>query len=140
MTFLWSCTSSMKYTWTKENYQGNEYNKILVVVMSSTQQGRMNSENIMVENLAKEGITATNSLTVFPPVENIDDLTEDEIGARIMAGGYDAYVQKMMKMFQDPLANEPKHPLDVLRDRLLPCRSISEVRNSMLEAEHNLSE
>lgn len=89
MTFLWSCTSSMKYTWTKENYQGNEYSKILVVVMSATQQGRMNSENTIVEDLAKEGFTATNSSTVFPPVENIDDLTEDEIGARIMAGGYD---------------------------------------------------
>lgn len=57
-----------------------------------------------------------------------------------MAGGYDAYVRKMMKMFQDPLAVEPKHPLDILRDRILPCRSISEVRNSMLEAEHNISE
>ena len=42
-----------------------------------------------------------------------------------MAGGYDAYVRNMMTMFQDPLAMEPKHPLDVLRDRLLPCRSIS---------------
>lgn len=57
-----------------------------------------------------------------------------------MAGGYDAYVRKMMKMFQDPLAVEPNHPLDILRDRLLPCRSISEVRNSMLEAERNISE
>jgi len=57
-----------------------------------------------------------------------------------MAGGYDAYVQKMMKMFQDPLAVELKHPLDILRDRILPCKSISEVRDSMLEAEHNISE
>jgi hypothetical protein len=57
-----------------------------------------------------------------------------------MAGGYDAYVQKMMKMFHDPMADEPKHPLDILRDRLLPCKSISEVQDSMFEAEHNLSE
>ena len=57
-----------------------------------------------------------------------------------MAGGYDAYVRKMMKMFQNPLEAEPKHPLDILRDRLLPCRSISEVQYSMLEAERNLSE
>jgi len=56
-----------------------------------------------------------------------------------MAGGYDAYVRNMMKMFQEPLANEPKHPLDILRDRLLPCRSISEVRDSLFEAERNLS-
>jgi len=57
-----------------------------------------------------------------------------------MAGGYEAYVRKMMQMFQDRLTPEPEHPLDVLRDRLLPCRFISEVRDSLLEAESNLSE
>jgi hypothetical protein len=57
-----------------------------------------------------------------------------------MAGGYEAYVRKMMIMFQDPLVMEPKHPLDILRDRVLPCRSISEVRDSLFEAEQNLSE
>jgi len=56
-----------------------------------------------------------------------------------MAGGYDAYVRNMMTMFQDPFANKPKHPLDILRDRLLPCSSISEVRDSLFEAERNLS-
>ena len=57
-----------------------------------------------------------------------------------MAGGYEAYVRKMMQMFQDPSALEPKHPLDILRDRLLPCRSASEVRDSLFEAERNISE
>ncbi len=58
----------------------------------------------------------------------------------MMAGGYDSYVQKMMKMFQDPLTSEPKHPLDILRDRLLSCRSIPEVRDSLFKAERSLSE
>lgn len=40
-----------------------------------------------------------------------------------------------MLMFQDPFATEPKHPLDVLRDRLLPCRSIAEARDSLLGAQ-----
>jgi hypothetical protein len=57
-----------------------------------------------------------------------------------MAGGYEAYVRKMMQMFQDPVTREPKHPLDVLRDRLLQCKSISEVRDFLFEAEQNLSE
>ena len=57
-----------------------------------------------------------------------------------MAGGYEAYVRKMMQMFQYPSALESKHPLDVLRDRLLPCRSISEILDSIFEAERNLSE
>lgn len=58
----------------------------------------------------------------------------------VMAGGYDAYIRKMMVMFQDPLASAPKHPLDILRDRLLPCRSISEVRDSLFRAERSISE
>ena len=56
-----------------------------------------------------------------------------------MAGGYEAYVRKMMMMFQDPLAKELKHPLDILRDRLLPCRSIAEVRDSLFNAERSVS-
>jgi hypothetical protein len=89
MIFLWSCASTMKYTWTKENYQGKKFNRILVIVEAQTQQGRMNGENAIVDVLAKEGITASNSLIVFPPNEKIEDLSEDEIEARILAGGYD---------------------------------------------------
>jgi hypothetical protein len=57
-----------------------------------------------------------------------------------MTGGYDAYVRKMMAMFQDAFALEPKHPLDILRDRLLPCTSIADVRESLLDAEHSASD
>jgi hypothetical protein len=55
-----------------------------------------------------------------------------------MAGGYDAYIRKLVRMFHDPLASEPKHPLDTFRDRLLPCKSISEVQNSLFEAERSI--
>ena len=89
MTFLWSCVTSMKYTWTKENYKGREYNKILVIVEAQTHQGRLNGENWIVENLAEEGIAATNSLNVFPPTEMTGSLSEDEIETRILNGGYD---------------------------------------------------
>jgi hypothetical protein len=89
MTFLWSCATSMKYTWTKEGYQGRKYNKILVLVESQTNQGRLKGENTIAEYLNKEGIAATNSLTVFPQEENIHDLSEDEIESRILKGGYD---------------------------------------------------
>jgi hypothetical protein len=56
-----------------------------------------------------------------------------------MAGGYEAYVRKMMTMFQDFSAEEPKHPLDILRDRLLSCTSIAEVRDSLFDAERKIS-
>ena len=57
-----------------------------------------------------------------------------------IAGGYDAYARNLAKMFLDPLATELKHPLDILRDRLLPCRSITEAQDSLFHAEHSLSE
>ena len=55
-----------------------------------------------------------------------------------MAGGYDAYIRKLIKMFHDPLVSEPKHPLDTFRDRLLPCKSISEVQDSLFQAERSI--
>ena len=89
LTFLWSCATTMKYTWTKEDYQGRKYNKILVIVEAQTQQGRINGENAIVEILAKEGVTATNSLNIFPPAQMTGNLSEDEIEAKILEGGYD---------------------------------------------------
>jgi hypothetical protein len=50
-----------------------------------------------------------------------------------MAGGYNAYVEKFMKMF--PLLNENDQPLDVIRDLLLTCGSIQEAQNKLLDAE-----
>lgn len=87
--FLMSCTSTMKYTWTNEGYQGRSYEKILVIGEASSQQARMNAENAIVAALAKEGVNATNSLSVFPPNEKTHDLSEEEIENRILAGGYD---------------------------------------------------
>lgn len=60
-----------------------------------------------------------------------------------VAGSDDAFVQNLAKMFfpyheaqhlknTDP--NVP-HPLDLLRDLLLPCRSIAEAREFLLRAE-----
>lgn len=87
--FLMSCASTMKYTWTNEGYQGRAYEKILVIGEASSKQGRMNAENAIVTALMKEGITATSSLSVFPLSEKTNDLSEDEIENKILAGGYD---------------------------------------------------
>lgn len=89
VAFLWSCSSPMKYTWTKENYQGKAYNSILVMAESATQEGRMSVEDAIVKELAKQEISATNSLGLFPAGEDLDGLTEDEIELRIASGGYD---------------------------------------------------
>jgi hypothetical protein len=90
MTFLWSCSTIIKYTWTKENLQGKSFDKVLVLTLSKNLKSRTLFENTVVENLAKEGITATNGLAVITPVEDLKKLTEDEIEARIKDGAYDA--------------------------------------------------
>jgi len=79
----------MKYTWKKENFEGKEFNKILVLTISKNLKSRTLFENTVVKYFAEDGINATNSLSVFTPVENMEDLTEDEIEARIKKGNYD---------------------------------------------------
>ena len=56
-----------------------------------------------------------------------------------MAGGYYAYVKKMMEMFLES-DEDIRHALDVIRDRLLSCSSIDEVRLVLLEAEESVSD
>ena len=89
MVFLWSCSTTMKYTWTKENFQGKKFEKILVLTISKNLKSRTLFENTVVELLANEGITSTNALNVFTPVEDMSKLTEEEIENRIKNGGYD---------------------------------------------------
>lgn len=86
---MWSCASTMSSTWKKNDYEGRTFDKILVVAESNSKQGRVNSENAIVERLQKEGINATNSLSVFPLNENVHALSPEEIEDRILKGGYD---------------------------------------------------
>lgn len=90
LTFLWSCSTTMKYTWTKENFDGKSFDKVLVLTISKNLKSRTLFENTVVDLLKDEGINATNALNVFTPVEKLDELTEEEIGNRIKNGGYDA--------------------------------------------------
>ncbi len=57
-----------------------------------------------------------------------------------MAGGYRAYIEKSIKIFTDPKlenSDEIKQPLDVIRDKLLPCHSVNEVLHALIDAERN---
>lgn len=89
IAFLWSCSTPMKYTWTKENYVGKSFKSILVMAESATHEGRMAVENAIVKELEKKGVSATSSVGLFPPGEDTDALTEGEIELRISSGGYD---------------------------------------------------
>ncbi len=89
-TLLLSCSTTMKYTWTKENFEGKSFDKILVLTLSKNLKSRTLFENTVVDLLAQEGIKATNGLQIITPVEDIKKLTEEEIEKRIKDGGYDA--------------------------------------------------
>lgn len=90
MTLLWSCSTTMKYTWTKDNFEGKKFDKVLVLTLSKNLKSRTLFENTVVELLAAEGINATNGIKVITPVEDVKKLSEDEIEKRIKEGGYDA--------------------------------------------------
>ncbi|WP_346855911.1 hypothetical protein [uncultured Draconibacterium sp.] len=90
MTFLWSCSTTMKYTWTKDNYEGKTFDKVLVLTLSKNLKSRTLFENTVADMLTAEGINASNGLKVITPVEDLKKLTEDEIEKRVKDGGYDA--------------------------------------------------
>lgn len=90
MVFLWSCSTTMKYTWTKDSYEGKSFDKVLVLAITKNLKSRTLFENTAVELLQKEGINASNALNVFTPVEDMKELTQAEVEKRVKAGGYDA--------------------------------------------------
>lgn len=90
MVLLASCATTMQSTWKKENFDGKKFDKILVLAISKNMKSRTLMENSVVSLLKEEGINATNALSVFTPVEDMKELTEDEIGRRIKDGGNDA--------------------------------------------------
>jgi hypothetical protein len=79
----------MQYTWTKENFEGKSFDKILVLTISKNLKSRTLFENTAVDLLKAEGFNSSNALSVFTPVENMKELTEEEIEKRIKAGAYD---------------------------------------------------
>jgi len=79
----------MNSTWTKENYSGKKFDKLLVLAISKNMAARKSFEETVVEKLREEGINATDALYVFPPTSDIKNLTEQEIEERIKVSGYD---------------------------------------------------
>jgi|GEM_PF-1515210 len=80
--------------------------------------------------------TPTPSIKVFKllwgmiPIKSIWKLSST------MAGGYDTYIKKVIAMFITAKdKNDMKHPLDAIRDKLLPCQSVEEVLQVLIDAE-----
>ncbi len=93
---LGGCATSLSSTWTKSDYQGRKFDKILVLVESNSLQGRINAENIIVDQLKKEGINAGTSVAIFPAGTDVNSLSEDEIEKRILEGGYDGVLISLL--------------------------------------------
>jgi hypothetical protein len=76
---------------------------------------------ISIAGSPNAGVKIIRLLLGFIPTQTIWECSA------LMAGGFDSYVHKLHVMFP-----ELKHPLDSIRDHLLTCRSIPEVRDSLL--------
>ena len=87
---LSSCSSTMKHTWTKPDYSGKSYKNILVIGATKNLESRNTFESSVVSLLAEKGINAKTSLDIFPPVQEGDELAEDQIISKIKKGNYDA--------------------------------------------------
>lgn len=93
VTFLMvSCSSTMKHTWTQEGYTGKHFDKILVIGASRNLESRSAFENTTVELLAENGIKAENSLKVLPPVQDVNEISEELIEKVVKEGNYDAVI------------------------------------------------
>jgi hypothetical protein len=98
LSILWvtfvmiSCSSTMKYTWTKPDYTGKKYNNILVIGATKNLESRNTFESTVVNLLAESGINAKTSLDIFPPLKDAEQLAEDKIIEKIKSGNYDAVI------------------------------------------------
>lgn len=89
VALLSSCSSSMYEIWTKNDFTGKKFQKILVMNISTEAESSTVFEDLVVEKLEKSGINATNSSTVFAKTQSRDSLSEKQIEANIRNGNYD---------------------------------------------------
>ncbi|MCJ7468426.1 MAG: hypothetical protein MUO53_17235 [Maribacter sp.] len=92
VSLLFSCGATMKHTWSKEGYAGKHFEKILVIGASRNLESRSTFENTTVKLLAENGITAENSLSVLPPIRDINEISEERIIKAVKDGNYDGVI------------------------------------------------
>lgn len=86
---LSSCSPAMQQIWTKDNFEGSKFKKILVIGIAQDIEAGTTFENVVVETLKKKGFDATNSLTVFSSDLANEELSEEQIQLNIEKGNYD---------------------------------------------------
>ncbi|MDA8126757.1 MAG: hypothetical protein M0009_16425 [Deltaproteobacteria bacterium] len=111
------------------NYANNRYQRFCQIKLDNSERVLVSARivlqpGITVVKLCCFGLLPSGTIWEYNPA---------------MAGGYSAFIKKVTTMFQTPPGEEPKHPFDALVDRILPCRSISEVK-ALLESKRDLSE
>ncbi len=89
IALLSSCSNFMHEIWTKQDFTGKEFQKILVMNISTEAEASTLFEDLIVERLERNGINATNSANVFPKGQAQNELSEMQIEANIQKGNYD---------------------------------------------------
>lgn len=90
LSIFTACSPKMSEVWTKKDFPGKEFNKILVVALTKDKKaGGQIFEDAVVEALKKKGINATNSITVLPLEMRGEGVSEEQIQANVDKGNYD---------------------------------------------------
>ena len=92
--------------------------RVLISILSNRKAG------VKVMKLSLFGFWPTATLWEYTPTK---------------AGGEETFFQNMIAMFPDTLSAERRHPLDIVCERLLLCKSTAEVRTSLQQAERSLA-
>ena len=74
MTLLLSSCANTKFTktWIDEDFSGEPYDDILVLVVADKMGNRQDAENYIVKKLGEAGINAMQSYDILPKTETID--------------------------------------------------------------------
>lgn len=87
-----SCSTTMKDTWVKPDYQARSFQKILVIGAFTTLEARNSFENTVVKELADQGIYAETSIELLPPVNKITEMSEEQIVKVVKDGNFDGVI------------------------------------------------
>ncbi|MBW1764202.1 MAG: hypothetical protein JRJ23_05590 [Deltaproteobacteria bacterium] len=91
--FITSCSNkgtNVVSSWSNENYQSKNYNKILVLGVSENNSNRAEFESAIVKRLFEKDIPAVASLSLFPPQLQKAPVSEEKMVSAVKSNNIDA--------------------------------------------------
>ncbi len=86
------CSPRLSVDWTKENFSGVSFGKIVIVGISENLEARKKFESKTVELLKKKGMGAFEGITIFPPNMTEEELKPENLIKIIQENNVDAVI------------------------------------------------